>query len=192
MTAKMPRDRETICRFSIFIRPTGNRDGDSSAGEPAAVWLTTHLACAGLKHGSNYSRPRPEGTADAIQSRRQSSRPAIFRDRRRNAQNQTGIRRASANRARDLASPAGRKRDLQFSRSPTSNRDADKLRSQISFLSLTPRADLEALAQWARRHGMDAEVGSHSDREFYLDAPAALVDFVIEAMRPELADYGSP
>jgi hypothetical protein len=91
-----------------------------------------------------------------------------------------------------LASPAGRKRDLQFSRSPTSNRDADKLRSQISFLSLTPRADLEALAQWARRHGMDAEVGSYSDREFYLDAPAALVDFVIEAMRPELADYGSP
>jgi hypothetical protein len=82
--------------------------------------------------------------------------------------------------------------DLQFSRSPTANRDADKLRSQISFLSETPRADLEALALWASRHGMHAEVGSYSDREFYLDAPAAFVDFVIEAMRPELADYGLP
>jgi hypothetical protein len=33
--------------------------------------------------------------------------------------------------------------DLQFSRSETANRDADKLRSQVSFLSETPRADLE-------------------------------------------------
>jgi hypothetical protein len=82
--------------------------------------------------------------------------------------------------------------DLQFSRSPTANRDADKLRSQISFLSETPQSDLETLADWARRHGMNAEVGSYSDREFYLDAPEAFVDFVIEAMRPELADYGSP
>jgi hypothetical protein len=39
---------------------------------------------------------------------------------------------------------------------------------------------------------MEAEVGSYSDREFYLEAPAAFVDFVIDAMRPELADYGSP
>ena len=30
----------------------------------------------------------------------------------------------------------------------------------------------------------------YSDREFYLDAPGAFVDFVLEAMRPELADYG--
>ena len=82
--------------------------------------------------------------------------------------------------------------DLQFSRSPTANRDADKLRSQISFLSETPQSDLESLADWARRHGMNAEVGSYSDREFYLDAPEAFIDFVIEAMRPELADYGSP
>jgi hypothetical protein len=29
---------------------------------------------------------------------------------------------------------------------------------------------------------MDAPVGSHSDREFYLDATAAFVDFVIEAI----------
>jgi hypothetical protein len=79
--------------------------------------------------------------------------------------------------------------DLQFSRSETVNRDADKLRSQVSFLSETPRADLEDLAAWARARSMETFVGSYSDREFYLDAPAAFVDFVIEAMRPELADY---
>jgi hypothetical protein len=80
--------------------------------------------------------------------------------------------------------------DLQFSRSETANRDADKLRSQVSFLSETPRHDLEDLAAWARARGVEASVGSYSDREFYLDAPGAFVDFVIEAMTPELADYG--
>ena len=80
--------------------------------------------------------------------------------------------------------------DLQFSRSETANRDADKLRSQVSFLSDTPKAALEDLAAWAKTRGLTAQVGSYSDREFYLDAPDAFVDFVIEAMRPELADYG--
>jgi hypothetical protein len=79
--------------------------------------------------------------------------------------------------------------DLQFSGSQSPNRDEDKLRSQVSFLTETPRADLEELADWAREHGMTAEIGAYSDREFYLDLPEAFVDFVIEAMRPELADY---
>ena len=81
--------------------------------------------------------------------------------------------------------------DLQFSRSQVANRDADKLRSQVSFLSETPRQDLEELASWARERGLNAEVAAYSDREFYLDVPEAFVDFVIEAMRPELADYGA-
>ena len=80
--------------------------------------------------------------------------------------------------------------DLQFSRSDTTRRDADKLRSQVSFLSETPRQDLEALAAWFGAQGLEASVGAYSDREFYLDVPEAFVDFVIEAMRPELADYG--
>ena len=79
--------------------------------------------------------------------------------------------------------------DLQFSRSETPGRDADKLRSQVSFLSDTPQAALDDLAQWALAHGMQAVVGSYSEREFYLDAPDAFVDFVIEAMTPDLADY---
>jgi len=80
--------------------------------------------------------------------------------------------------------------DLQFSRSETVHRDADKRRSQVSFLSETPQADLNDLAAWALAHRMQAEVGSYSDKEFFLDAPEAFVDFVIEAMTPDLADYG--
>jgi hypothetical protein len=80
--------------------------------------------------------------------------------------------------------------DLQFSRSSTPTRDGDKLRSQVAFLSDTPEAALKLLAQWLQAHGIDASVGAYSTREFYLDAPAAFVDFVIEAMLPELADYG--
>jgi hypothetical protein len=79
--------------------------------------------------------------------------------------------------------------DLQLSRSVTTDRDADKLRSQISFLSQTPKAALEDLADWARARGMESSVGGYSDKEFYLDAPAAFVDFVIEAMLPQLAEY---
>ncbi|MEJ0018458.1 MAG: hypothetical protein WDN25_18240 [Acetobacteraceae bacterium] len=82
--------------------------------------------------------------------------------------------------------------DLQFSLSDTANRDADKRRSQVSFLSDTPRAALEDLAAWALARGLEASVGSYSDREFFLDAPAAFVDFVIEAMTPDLADYDVP
>jgi hypothetical protein len=80
--------------------------------------------------------------------------------------------------------------DLQFGRSDTTHRDADKQRSQVAFLSDTPRDDLQGLADWAQEHGMTAIVGAYSDREFFLDAPEAFVDFVIEAMLPELADYG--
>ena len=87
---------------------------------------------------------------------------------------------------------AGANVDLQFSRSETTGRDADKLRSQVAFLSETPREALQALSDWAQAHGMAASVGAYSDREFYLDAPEAFVDFVVEAMRPELADYGVP
>ena len=80
--------------------------------------------------------------------------------------------------------------DLQFSRSDMTARDADKLRSQVSFLSDTPEQDLGVLREWLEARGIAAQVGAYSDREFYLDAPAAFVDFVIEAMTPDLAEYG--
>jgi hypothetical protein len=80
--------------------------------------------------------------------------------------------------------------DLQFGRSDTTSRDQDKIRSQVSFLSEAPEEALEDLSVWARAHGMEATVGRYSDKEFFLDAPVAFVDFVIEAMTPDLADYG--
>ena len=80
--------------------------------------------------------------------------------------------------------------DLQLNHSSETGRDADKRFSQVSFLSDTPRAELEKLAGWLRERGIAAGVGSYSEREFYLDAPEAFVDFVVEAMLPELADYG--
>lgn len=79
--------------------------------------------------------------------------------------------------------------DLQLSLSDTGHRDHDRERSQISFLSDTPEADLARLASWFRARGLPAHVGAYSDREFYLDVPAAFVDFVLEAMLPELAAY---
>ena len=82
--------------------------------------------------------------------------------------------------------------DLQFSRSDPGQRDPDKERSQISFLRETPEADLRDLAPWFEGRDLPARVGVYSEREFYLDVPAAFVDFVIEAMRPELAVYDAP
>ncbi len=79
--------------------------------------------------------------------------------------------------------------DLQFSRVAAATSEPERARAQVSFLSLTPCADLEALAAWLAARGLHATVGPYSDREFYLDAPDALVGFVIEAMRPDLADY---
>lgn len=79
--------------------------------------------------------------------------------------------------------------DLQFTRSDTVNRDVDKRYSQVSFLSENPRAALEELAAWANGRGLKAVVGSYSDKEFYLDAPDAFIDFVVEAMTPDCADY---
>ena len=60
--------------------------------------------------------------------------------------------------------------DLQFSRRLSANRDADKLRSQVSFLSETPREDLEELAAWTRERGLKAEVGAALSRELNLVA----------------------
>jgi len=79
--------------------------------------------------------------------------------------------------------------DLQFNASTSAARDSDKRLSQVSFLSSTPAEDLEKLASWARARKLEAFVGSYSSKEFYLDIPAAFVDFVIEAMTPDCAEY---
>ncbi|NUN15886.1 MAG: hypothetical protein HUU55_19855 [Myxococcales bacterium] len=81
--------------------------------------------------------------------------------------------------------------DLQFSESATAPMTGDKHNSHVSFLSQDPEQDLNRHARWFRSRGQNAVVGSWSDREFYLDVPDVFVDFAIEAMRPELADYSN-
>lgn len=79
--------------------------------------------------------------------------------------------------------------DIQLNRSTEQRRDDDKLRSQIAFITDTPEKDLNVLADWLKERGLNAKVVAYTPREFYLDVPEAFVDFVIEAMLPELADY---
>lgn len=79
--------------------------------------------------------------------------------------------------------------DLQFTVSRTTHRDDDKQRSQVSFIDPTPREELQKLVDWLGERGLAASVGAYSEREFFMDAPAAFVDFVIEAMHPQLAEY---
>ena len=65
----------------------------------------------------------------------------------------------------------------------------DKSRSQIAFLSDHPEEDLQHLAAKLERMGYRAFVLGFSNVEFFLDVPDVFVDFVIETMRPECAEY---
>lgn len=84
---------------------------------------------------------------------------------------------------------AGSNVDIQFSQSHCTNRDEDKRGSQISFIVDDPRAALEPLSTYCQQRGLRVVIGSWSDKEFFLDLPDAFVDFVIEAMTPDLAEY---
>lgn len=79
--------------------------------------------------------------------------------------------------------------DIQFNETQTPPLGLDKQNSHISFLSETPESDLRKLAAWFEKRGYETKIGSWSAREFYLDVPAVFVDFAIEAMLPELAEY---
>ena len=57
--------------------------------------------------------------------------------------------------------------DLQLSRSDTGHRDADRERSQVSFLSDTPEADLRRLASWFTARGLPP-YRAYSDKELFL------------------------
>jgi hypothetical protein len=79
--------------------------------------------------------------------------------------------------------------DIQFCETDSPIATGDKHNSHISFLSRTPEADLKKLATWFENRGKSARLGSWSDREFYLDVPEVFVDFAIESMTPDLAEY---
>jgi hypothetical protein len=81
--------------------------------------------------------------------------------------------------------------DVQFCETdekPTS--DLDKQNSHIGFITDKPEEELQKLAVWFNERGYETKIGSWSDKEFYLDVPKVFVDFAIEAMYPEVAEYG--
>ena len=79
--------------------------------------------------------------------------------------------------------------DVQFCETSTAPDSNDKHNSHIAFLSDSPEADLQKLAQWIESKGFKTRIGNWSEKEWYLDVPEIFVDFCIEAMTPELADY---
>lgn len=81
--------------------------------------------------------------------------------------------------------------DIQFCETDASADRSDKHSSHISFLTETPEKDLRRLAAWFEDRGYQTQLGSWSEKEFWLDVPDVFVDFAIEAMKPELADYCS-
>lgn len=65
----------------------------------------------------------------------------------------------------------------------------DKSRSQVAFLSEHPEEELKQIAVKLEEKGYRAFVLGFSDKEFFLDVPDVFIDFVIEAMKPECAEY---
>jgi hypothetical protein len=55
--------------------------------------------------------------------------------------------------------------DLQFNRSGSAHRDADKFHAQVPFLSKTSRADREKLVDLGAGAALETNVGSHSDKD---------------------------
>lgn len=69
--------------------------------------------------------------------------------------------------------------DIQFCETEAPAVKGDKYNSHISLLSDTPRESLEGLARWFEYKGEMTELGSWSEKEFWLDAPDIFVDFVL-------------
>jgi len=80
--------------------------------------------------------------------------------------------------------------DIDALRSKDHRDLCDKSRSQIAFLSEHPEKELKQLADELEAKGYKTIVLGYSDKEFFLDIPEVFVDFVIEAMTPDCADYG--
>ncbi|MCF8070192.1 MAG: hypothetical protein K9L30_16535 [Desulfobacterales bacterium] len=80
--------------------------------------------------------------------------------------------------------------DIQFCESDANaSSDNDKQNSHIAFTSDKPEEELEKLSAWFKNRGFETTIGSWSDKEFYLDVPEVFLDFSIEVMYPDIADY---
>lgn len=79
--------------------------------------------------------------------------------------------------------------DIQLCETDAPVAEGDKHNSHIAFVSDTPKQDMEKIAAWFEARGKQARIGSWSDREFWLDVPDVFVDFMLECMSTELAEY---
>ena len=79
--------------------------------------------------------------------------------------------------------------DIQFCETDAPICSHDKHNSHISFLTQTPEEDLKMLAAWFQQRGKVTRMGNWSEKEFWLDVPEVFIDFAIEAMTPDLAEY---
>lgn len=79
--------------------------------------------------------------------------------------------------------------DIQFCETDAPSVGHDKHNSHISFLSDSPERELQKLAEWFHSRGFETKMGSWSSKEFWLDVPDVFVDFTLESMTPDLADY---
>jgi hypothetical protein len=79
--------------------------------------------------------------------------------------------------------------DIQFCETDAPVCGDDKHNSHISFLTKTPEEDLRRIATWFEERGKTTRMGNWSEKEFWLDVPEVFIDFAIEAMTPDLAEY---
>ena len=79
--------------------------------------------------------------------------------------------------------------DIEVLRRKDHRKICDKSRSQIAFLSEHPEKELRQLAAEIEKMGYKTIVLGYSDKEFFLDMPDVFIDFVIEAMTPDCAEY---
>ena len=76
------------------------------------------------------------------------------------------------------------KSDAEFLQYAMHNYDNPQCSSVTEF-----EEDLKKLAHWFENRGKATRMGNWSTKEFWLDVPEVFVDFAIEAMTPDLAEY---
>lgn len=63
-----------------------------------------------------------------------------------------------------------------------------KTNTHISFLSDTPKEDIDEIKKWAKTKGVAFKHGGWSDKELWFDFPELFVNFVIEIMHTSVVE----
>ena len=109
-----------------------------------------------------------------------------------------GFREVFRNEFAVLLRQKGTNADIQFiakAPGPVVTHDV-KIFSHIGFISNSPEADLKELQEWFHERGHVSEIGQYyddTDMDLWFDVPGIFLDFVIEAVHPQLlADLNYP